>query len=145
MKPNNWDSMSLHERRDAAGKLLATVRGQYLIGQALAIASRCLHEADHPRREESNAQDMEMLGLLYEPWFTDELRNHPAIHPAPIPALALSDVRSGSLALAADTPRRADGCEFCSPIEGDPFTNRPRGEAWACPCCNTVYSGKETS
>jgi hypothetical protein len=39
----------------------------------------------------------------------------------------------------------ATGCEFCRPAEGDPFTNRPRGEAWTCPYCNTVYSGKETS
>ncbi len=40
---------------------------------------------------------------------------------------------------------RASGCEFCCPLEGDPFTNRPRDEAWTCPYCNTVYSGKETS
>ena len=36
------------------------------------------------------------------------------------------------------------GCEFCCPVEGDPFTNRPRGEAWACPYCHTAYTGKET-
>lgn len=41
--------------------------------------------------------------------------------------------------------RSVPGCEFCCPQECDPFTNRPRGEAWNCPYCNTVYSGKETS
>ena len=36
------------------------------------------------------------------------------------------------------------GCEFCNPINGNPFTNRPRGEEWTCPYCNTLYSGEES-
>ena len=40
---------------------------------------------------------------------------------------------------------RTSGCEFCRPSTGDPFTNRPQGEAWTCPYCNTVYTGKETA
>ena len=36
------------------------------------------------------------------------------------------------------------GCEFCRPTTGDPFTNRPRGDAWACPYCHTGYTGKES-
>ena len=41
--------------------------------------------------------------------------------------------------------RSVPGREFCGLTAGDLFTNRPQGEAWTCPYCNTVYSGKETS
>ena len=40
-------------------------------------------------------------------------------------------------------PPTTYGCEFCRPSEGDPFTNRPQGEAWTCPYCNTPFTGKE--
>ena len=39
---------------------------------------------------------------------------------------------------------RASGCEFCRPAAGDPFANRPRGEAWTCPYCRTPFTGNET-
>ena len=65
---------------------------------------------------------------------------------------ALIAFASGAAAAAAgffaDHPQPAShdsGCEFCRPTTGDPFTNRPRGEAWTCPYCGKAFAGKETS
>jgi hypothetical protein len=49
----------------------------------------------------------------------------------------------GFMADSSHPEPHASGCEFCRPAEGDPFTNRPRGEAWTCPYCHTPYTGKE--
>ena len=66
MKPADWDDMSRHEQEEYAHALMNSVRGRYIIGQALAIASDTL--AKHPFPETSNIQDMEVLG--HHPSFT---------------------------------------------------------------------------
>jgi len=43
-------------------KLLGTPRGQYVAGQALAIAVKELEKIDESRREFSNIEDMKFLG-----------------------------------------------------------------------------------
>ena len=68
------------EGREIVIGLLKSPRGQYLIGQALAIASRALRTADHPRKEVNNAEDMERLGTLFEPFFSMELADPNPVH-----------------------------------------------------------------
>lgn len=68
------------ERREIVIALAKSPRGQYLIGQALAIASQALRAADNPRKEENNAQDMERLGTLFEPFFSMELADPNPVH-----------------------------------------------------------------
>lgn len=60
--------------------LLNSPRGRYLIGQALAIASQVLRAADHPRKEVNNAEEMERLGTLFEPFFSAELADPNPVH-----------------------------------------------------------------
>jgi len=43
-------------------KFLGSPRGQYIIGQALAIAVKELEKEDEPLREKSNIEDMKFLG-----------------------------------------------------------------------------------
>ena len=60
------------DARESVIGLLKSPRGQYLIGQALGIASQSLRAADHPRQEVNNAEDMERLGTLFEPFFSSD-------------------------------------------------------------------------
>ncbi len=68
------------KRREIVIALAKSPRGQYLIGQALAIASQSLRVADHPRQEVNNAADMERLGTLFEPFFSAELADPNPVH-----------------------------------------------------------------
>jgi hypothetical protein len=43
-------------------KLLGSPRGQYIVGQALAIAVKELEKVEESRREFSNIEDMKFLG-----------------------------------------------------------------------------------
>ena len=61
-KPDNWDALSNAEAVEMASELFKSFRGQFLIGQALYIASQWL-QTQHVRiGEPSNATEMEMLG-----------------------------------------------------------------------------------
>ena len=43
-------------------KFLGTPRGQYIVGQALAIAVKELEKVESPKQEKSNIADMKFLG-----------------------------------------------------------------------------------
>jgi hypothetical protein len=60
MKPEGWDQMTDEDKMNAALNLMQSVRGQYIIGQALRVASEAMGSERLP--ETSNIQDMEMLG-----------------------------------------------------------------------------------
>ena len=61
MKPRNWDKLSQNMKKRIALQLLQSMRGSYLISQALSIAIEQMKKVEPPYREESNIQDMEML------------------------------------------------------------------------------------
>lgn len=68
------------ESTKQARSLAESIRGQYVIGQALAIAYKALVNAPHPYRETSNAEDMRLIGLLFEPFFSMEMgRDRPVL------------------------------------------------------------------
>lgn len=69
MKPRDWDELSNTDKLVAVHAFIVTARGRYVIGQALAIASLVMRDT----REISNAEDMEMLGFGFEPFFSMEL------------------------------------------------------------------------
>jgi hypothetical protein len=72
MKPNNWEALSAVQRRTMALGMVKSMRGTYIISQALFIAKEELEKVTGPHREQSNIEDMEMLieGLfsLYSPY-----------------------------------------------------------------------------
>jgi len=63
MKPANWSKMSKKEKRAVALKLLCSIRGEYIISQALVRAIEAMESEKYP--ETSNIQDMEMLLELF--------------------------------------------------------------------------------
>jgi hypothetical protein len=66
---NKYGELTKQERRAAAVELLNSMRGRYIMGQALALAHRQLAE-----NEPSNAADMELFGLeFFDPWFSAAL------------------------------------------------------------------------
>ncbi len=69
MKPENWNTMSDAEKLDDAERLLHSVRGKLIVGQALARAVAVMRTEEYP--EESNIQDMEELGeMLFAPFYS---------------------------------------------------------------------------
>jgi hypothetical protein len=67
--PNNVEQA---KRAAQARAFFGTVRGQYIVGQSLAIAARVMRAADHPWKEESNAMDCELLGEIFQPFYSME-------------------------------------------------------------------------
>jgi len=63
MKPEEWDRLSNKDRKYIAKALCESVRGSYLISQALYKAIKIMKQEKYP--EESNIQDMEMLLELF--------------------------------------------------------------------------------
>ena len=60
---NKWKDLSEEESKEAAEELFKSVRGRYLIGQALAYAIKyIMEEQPEEEREESNAADMALIG-----------------------------------------------------------------------------------
>lgn len=59
-KPENWENLSLNDKQRIASSLIRSMRGSYIMGQALVIAAEILKD-----KEPSNAQDMEMLQVLF--------------------------------------------------------------------------------
>ena len=68
MHPSNWKQMSHQEKIEEARGLLESERGRLLIAQALAHAIHVMRKEEHP--EVSNIEDMEALGLSFEPLFS---------------------------------------------------------------------------
>jgi hypothetical protein len=60
MKPSNWNKMTKKQKEEHAIALFNDMRGRYIIGQALAIASETMKKVKYP--ETSNIEDMEALG-----------------------------------------------------------------------------------
>lgn len=73
-KPDNWDSLSKREQIEIAQRLIGSTRGHLIMGQALARALKAMTDDRYP--EGSNMEDMEILGVLFEPWF-EHYRNPP--------------------------------------------------------------------
>ncbi len=84
MKPVAWDTMSDDERREMAMKFMGTTRGSYILGQALTLAKRALRAKKFP--EESNAQDMEILQVLFFPYESVEYTGPLAAPPTDEPS-----------------------------------------------------------
>jgi hypothetical protein len=69
MKPANWNKMTAAEKHDDATRLLSSIRGKLILGQALAKAVAVMKTETYP--EHSNIEDMEELGeTLFAPFFT---------------------------------------------------------------------------
>jgi len=65
MKPENWDKLSNKEKKEIANELFMSIRGRYIISQALHYAIKELKKVKPPFREVSNIEDMEMLMETY--------------------------------------------------------------------------------
>ena len=67
MKPNNWSKLSDKIKQEIAVELVQSMRGQYLISQALVKAIAVMSKEKYP--EISNIQDMEILREMLFPLF----------------------------------------------------------------------------
>lgn len=69
MKPARWDKMHPADRVQYAASMLDNMRGQLIMGQALARAVVAMETDPYP--ETSNIQDMEAIGeALFDPFFS---------------------------------------------------------------------------
>ena len=81
MKPKDWNTYTNADKHDYARRLLNTLRGRYIIGQALALATEQLRSVEPAYLQEtSNIEDMESLSVLYNPWYSAHLPGG-AAHP----------------------------------------------------------------
>lgn len=70
MKPEDWDSMSVKQKKSLAEALAHSYSGRCVIGKALAIASIELQS----RGDDSNREKMEMLGeMIFKDGYSAEL------------------------------------------------------------------------
>ncbi len=107
MKPSEWNEWNTNEKREYALALRSTMRGKLIAGQALAKAVLVMREAEYP--ETSNIEDMETIGLLYEPWFTYYLNEKEVTEVAMTMLLAVKTEKSKQMAVlvCANTPKEA--------------------------------------
>ena len=56
------EQQGLQDRQQEAIKLMGSPRGQYIIGQALALAVKALEKVEDKLQEKSNIQDMKFMG-----------------------------------------------------------------------------------
>lgn len=61
MKPDNWEELSGEEKAEIARGLFESLRGFYIISQALDVAITEMEKAPERERDVSNIQDMEIL------------------------------------------------------------------------------------
>jgi hypothetical protein len=61
MKPRNWDKLGNKVKDEYATQLFQSMRGQYILGQALYVAIENMKKVPAPHTEVSNIQDMEIL------------------------------------------------------------------------------------
>jgi hypothetical protein len=67
MKPENWNKMTNKEKRDIAISLFQSMRGTYIVSQALYRAIEAMKKEEHP--EFSNIEDMEILSVIFPMFF----------------------------------------------------------------------------
>lgn len=65
MKPENWEKLSKGKKIEIATQLFSSVRGQYIVSQALYKAIEVMKKEPLRKREVSNIEDMEMLSELF--------------------------------------------------------------------------------
>lgn len=74
MKPENWEKLSYKDKIEMAKELFLSMRGRYIISQALCKAIEVMKKEPKMQREVSNIEDMEMLGEIFPICFQlDEL------------------------------------------------------------------------
>jgi hypothetical protein len=73
MKPANYDAMSSREKMELGHQLLHSCRGMFVIGKALAVAAEVLRSSNHPWKELSDADDIEVIAYLFEPFHSIEV------------------------------------------------------------------------
>lgn len=61
MKPKDWDQLPMEDRIDIGTHMQHSLRGRYILGQALSVAIKAMKAVPMPHREISNIQDMEIL------------------------------------------------------------------------------------
>ena len=61
MKPRNWKKLSKEEKKITVDKLFNSMRGFYIISQALQKAIDVMKQVPEIHREQSNIEDMEIL------------------------------------------------------------------------------------
>lgn len=77
MKPAEWNTMTDEEKMEMTQELMKSIRGVFVIGQALHISSQVLKRQPHPLNELSNAEDMEMLGeTLFQIGYISSISTH---------------------------------------------------------------------
>lgn len=81
MKPEGWDEMDPVTKKTYAETLLNTLRGHYILAQALALGIKALNRVPAEFRENSNLQDMEMLREMI---FTFPLPEDMPTRPEPV-------------------------------------------------------------
>ena len=72
-KPKNWDKLPRKEKERIAIELFRSLRGQFIVSQALAVAIETLKKVEPPFREESNIEDMEILHEVLFPLYQPEV------------------------------------------------------------------------
>jgi hypothetical protein len=79
MKPTDWYALSTEEKKDAALALANSMRGKTLLGRALAKAVAVMSKGESRRHSEmsksEDVQDTEMLGAIFEPFYTLYVEN----------------------------------------------------------------------
>ena len=76
MFPADWDTATAEDKAKFARKLLNSPRGQLLIGHALRLTSEWTKAQDHPFRQVSDAEDMEVIATATDMLAMDRPRVH---------------------------------------------------------------------
>lgn len=72
-KPRDWDKLPPEEKQRIGLSLLRSIRGQYIVSQALSKAIEVMKKVKPPRKEVSNIEDMEILHETLFPLYQPEL------------------------------------------------------------------------
>jgi hypothetical protein len=73
MKPKEWNKFSEKEKEFIATELLNSIRGRFILSQALTIAVEQMKKVPKPYTEISNIQDMEILREVFFSLYPKEL------------------------------------------------------------------------
>lgn len=72
-KPINWNKLTAFEKKFIAINLYNSLRGQYIVSQALSKAIDVMKEVKLPHTETSNIEDMEILHEEVFPLYQKEI------------------------------------------------------------------------
>lgn len=75
-KPNGWNKLPKEKQIELAREFLCSTRGHYILGQALALAMLSMDKVKGSMRENNNIQDVEILSVLFEPYYSMTLDAH---------------------------------------------------------------------